>query len=229
MIRWQAPGPYRVGFTTRRGGVSSGAFASLNLGGRGDDAAAVAENRRIACAELGVEHERLVLNRQRHTATVRRARQGATPQVADALWTDEPGLPLAALVADCVPIAIVATSGPPALAVVHAGWRGLAAGVVAAARAALGTHPAAAVVGPAIGPCCYRVGPEVSSRFDPDLTRGGFLDLWEAAARALERAGVGRVDCLELCTRCNPELFFSYRAGAAAGYGSQGVIGALER
>jgi len=112
---------------------------------------------------------------------------------------------------------------------VHAGWRGLAAGVVAAARAALGTRAAAAVVGPAIGPCCYRVGPEVSSRFDPDLTRGGFLDLWEAATRALERAGVGRVDCLELCTRCNPELFFSYRAGAQAGYGAQGVIGALER
>jgi len=228
VICWQAPGPYRVGFTTRRGGVSTGAFASLNLGGKGDDAAAVGENRRIACEQLGVDHARLALNRQRHTSTVRRARPGKMAAVGDALWTDEPGLPLVAFVADCVPIAIVSTSGPPALAVVHAGWRGLAAGVVAAARSALGARSTAAVVGPAIGPCCYEVGPEVSSRFDADLTRGGFLDLWEAAVRALEHAGVGPVDCLELCTRCNPELFFSSRAAAPGRYGVQGVIGALE-
>jgi YfiH family protein len=229
MIRWQAPGPYRVGFTTRAGGVSTGAFSSLNLGGKGDEPAAVAENRRLACAELGLDAARLALNRQQHTAIVRRALPGAPPTVGDALWTDEPDVPLLALCADCVPIAIVATSGAPALAVVHAGWRGLADGVVAAARAALGTREAAAAVGPAIGPCCYAVGREVSARFDPDLTRGGFLDLWEAAVRALEHAGVGRVDCLELCTRCNPELFFSFRASAPGRYGTQGVIGAIER
>jgi polyphenol oxidase len=229
MIHWRAPGPYRVGFTTRGGGVSTGAFASLNLGGKGDDRTAVSENRRIACAELGLDAARLALNRQQHTSIVRRARPGAPPAVGDALWTDEPELPLLALCADCVPIAIVATSGAPALAVVHAGWRGLAGGVVAAARAALGTREAAAAVGPAIGPCCYAVGPEVSARFDPNLSRGGFLDLWQAAARALERAGVARVDCLELCTRCNPELLFSFRASAEGRHGAQGVIGALER
>ena len=131
-----------------------------------------------------------------------------------------------ALAADCVPIAIVAASGPPRLAVVHAGWRGLADGVVDAGVAALGRSGDGGVVGPSIGPCCYEVGPEVSARFDPDLTRDGILDLWEAAERALRRAGVATVERLDLCTRCNPELFFSYRRTGAP-HGAQGVIGAV--
>jgi len=229
MIVWEAPGPYRVGFTTRQGGVSGGVYSSLNLGSRGDEPQAVRENRRLACAQLGLDATRLAVNRQQHTATVNRARAGSTRVVGDGLWSDEPGLPLLALAADCVPIAIVATSGRPALAVVHAGWRGLAGGVVGAAVAALGAPEAAAMIGPAIGPCCYEVGPEVSARFDPDLTRGGLLDLWEASLRALRAAGVANVQRAELCTRCNPALFFSYRRSGSAGYGVQGVIGALER
>jgi YfiH family protein len=229
VIRWEAPGPYRVGFTTREGGVSGGPYASLNLGSRGDDPAAVDENRRLACAELGLDARRLALNLQRHTAIVTRASPGSSGEVGDALWTDEPELPLLALGADCVPIAIVAASGRPALAVVHAGWRGLAAGVVEAAVAALEAPEAAAMIGPSIGPCCYEVGAEVSARFDPDLTRGGILDLWEAAARALGRAGVTRVERAGLCTHCNPERFFSHRRSGPGRYGTQGVIGALER
>lgn len=229
MIRWAAPGPYRVGFTTRSGGVSSGAYASLNLGARGDAPSAVGENRRIACAELGLDATRLALNTQRHTARVNRAQPGAAPEVGDALWTDEPELPLLALGADCVPIAIVSTRGAPALAVVHAGWRGLVAGVVAAAVETLGASEAAACIGPAIGPCCYEVGGEVARLFDADLTRGGRLDLWRAAARSLAQAGVAHVDCLELCTRCHPERFFSHRGNAGEPHGTQGVIGALER
>jgi hypothetical protein len=228
MIRWQLPGPYRVGFTTREGGVSDGVFSSLNLAGGHDDPAAVSENRRIACAELGLDAEALAFGRQRHSATVNRGRPGVV-EVGDALWTDAPEVPLMALGADCAPIAIVSTQGPPALAVVHAGWRGLAAGVVDAAVAALGARRSAAMIGPAIGPCCYEVGPEVSEHFDPDLSRGGILDLWSAARRALERAGVARVEQVGLCTRCNPELFFSFRATGRGAHGAQGVIGALER
>jgi copper oxidase (laccase) domain-containing protein len=82
------------------------------------------------------------------------------------------------------------------------------------------------VVGPAIGPCCYEVGPEVSARFDDDLTRDGILDLWTAAERALRRAGVGGVERVDLCTRCNPELFFSHRRSGPV-RGVQGVIGAV--
>ena len=227
IIRWDAPGPYVVAFTTRAGGVSEGPHASLNLHGRGDDPARVEQNRRIACAELGLDATRLAFNRQRHTPAVHRAIAGARGEEGDGLWTDEPGLPLLALTADCVPIAIARANGAvPALAVVHAGWRGLAHGVIDAAVAALGNGTKAAVVGPAIGPCCYEVGPEVSALFDPALTRGRILDLWEAAERSLRGAGVEHVERVDLCTRCNPDLFFSQRRTGQP-RGSQGVLGAV--
>jgi YfiH family protein len=228
MITWEAPGPYRVGFSTRSGGVSRGVYSSLNLGAGGDDPDAVAENRRLACAALELDPERLAVNRQRHTATVHRANPGGEARVGDALWTDEAGVPLLALGADCAPIAVVSTRGRPALAVVHAGWRGLAAGVVEAAVAALDAPASAAVIGPAIGPCCYEVGTDVSELFDPDLTRAGMFDLWEAAARALQRAGVGRIDQLGRCTRCEAERFFSHRRSGSGYHGAQGVLAALE-
>ncbi len=155
MIRWQAPGPYTVAFTTRLGGVSEGPYASLNLGARGDDPARVAENRRIACAALGLDPARLAVNRQRHSQAVRRAVPGVQDAPGDGLWSDEPGQPMLALAADCLPIAIAALDGPPRLSVLHAGWRGLAGGVVEAGVRALGAGAKAAVVGPAIGPCCY--------------------------------------------------------------------------
>jgi hypothetical protein len=131
-----------------------------------------------------------------------------------------------AMSADCLPIAIVRTEEPRALAVVHAGWRGLAEGVVAEGVSRLGAGAKAAVIGPAIGPCCYEVGPEVSDLFDDDLTVDGKLDLWAAAERALRKAGVERVERLDLCTRDHPELFFSHRRDGQA-RGVQGVIGAL--
>jgi copper oxidase (laccase) domain-containing protein len=134
---------------------------------------------------------------------------------------------MVALVADCLPIAIAATGRRrPALAILHAGWRGLAEGVVEEGVRALGGGPAAAVVGPAIGPCCYEVGPEVSALFEADLTRDGILDLWTAAERALRRAGVAQVERVDLCTRCNPELFFSHRRTGPV-RGAQGVVGAV--
>ncbi len=226
MIRWQAPGPYVVAFTTREGGISTGAYSSLNLGSGGDDPARIAENRRRACEELGLDAGRLAVNRQRHSPRVNRAEAGVHGQQGDGLWTDEPGVPLLALSADCVPIAIAATQGRPALAVVHAGWRGLADGIVEAGVEALGAAETAAIVGPAVGPCCYEVGAEVSARFDPDLTDGEILNLWEASERALRRAGVGRVERVDLCTRCNPDLFFSHRHSGPR-RGAQGVIGAV--
>src|SRR5204862_2543657 len=166
---------------------------SLNLGSRGADPARVAENRAIACAALGVDHTRLAVNRQRHSPTVHRAEPGVRDEPGDGLWSDEPGQPMLALAADCLPIAVAATEGAPRLAVLHAGWRGLAEGVVESGMRALGEVQAAAVVGPAVGPCCYEVGPEVSARFDADLTEDGILDLWTAAERALHRAGVRAV------------------------------------
>ncbi len=231
MIRWDEPG-YVVAFTTRAGGVSDPPYDSLNLSiGTGDDRKLVDENRRRACAAAGVPADALAFNRQVHSRTVHRARPAARGEPGDGLWTDEPGISLLAMSADCLPIAIARRSGVPALAVLHAGWRGLAGGVVAAGVAVLGDgsergSELAAVVGPAIGPCCYEVGAEVSALFDDDLTAGGKLDLWSAAERALRAAGVERVERVDLCTHCNPELFFSHRRDGRA-RGVQGVLGAV--
>ncbi len=226
MIRWEVPG-YLVAFTTRSGGVSSGVYESLNLTtGTGDDPELVEENRRLACAALGLDADRLAFNRQVHSPTVHRARAGARGEPGDGLWSDEPGLPLLAMSADCLPIAVVRRNRPHALALLHAGWRGLAEDVIAAGVAALGPGSKAAIVGPAIGPCCYEVGDEVSALFDADLTNGRKLDLWSAAERALGAAGVGTVERTGLCTRCHPELFFSHRRSGRA-RGVQGVLGAV--
>ncbi|HEX4677988.1 MAG TPA: polyphenol oxidase family protein [Gaiellaceae bacterium] len=229
MIFWDEPG-YVVAFTTRIGGVSDGVYASLNLTrGTGDDADHVEENRRLACEALDLPYERLAFNRQVHSPTVHRAGPGTRGEPGDGLWTDEPRLPLLAMSADCLPIAIVRAEGPRALAVLHAGWRGLAEGVVSEGVKALrvdSTQSLAAVIGPAIGPCCYEVGPEVSALFDSDLTVDGKLDLWSAAERALRAAGVARVERVDLCTRDYPQLFFSHRRDGRA-RGVQGVIGAV--
>ncbi len=98
--------------------------------------------------------------------------------------------------------------------------------MIAAGVAALGDGPKAAGIGPAIGPCCYQVGPEVAERFDADLTTNGMLDLWTAAERLLRSAGVDRVDRVDVCTRDHPNLYYSHRRDGLA-RGVQGVIGAL--
>jgi polyphenol oxidase len=226
ILRWDVDGPYRVAFSTREGGVSSGLYASLNLGLRTDDEPAnVEENRRRLCAEVGADPELLTLNRQVHGTTVRRALAGERNTEADGLWTEEPGVPLLAMSADCLPVVLARVNGTgdvPGVATLHVGWRGLADGVIAAGIEALGGRLAAAI-GPGIGPCCYEVGPEVAERFDPDLVARGKLDLWTAAERAMRSAGVKHVERTDLCTACNENLFFSHRRDEGV-TGRQGVI-----
>jgi polyphenol oxidase len=229
-IRWDVRGPYEVVFTTRQGGVSEGPYASLNLGRRtGDDVERVDENRRRACAEVGAAAELLALNYQHHSADVHRALAGSRGErKGDGLWTEERGLPVVALAADCLPIALARSNGAvPAVAVLHAGWRGLLGGVVASGVEALGGGGLAAIVGPAIGPCCYEVGDEVAepfrARFGPDVVRERRLDLWTSGERALRAAGVTRVERVDLCTACNPDLFFSHRRDGKP-RGVQGVV-----
>jgi polyphenol oxidase len=229
VIRWDVPGPYAVAFSTRAGGVSEGPFASLNLGRMtADEAERVEENRRRVLAEVGGEHTRLTLNRQTHSAIVRRGTAGERGEPGDGLWTDEPGVPLLALTADCLSIALARTNGErPAVAVLHAGWRGLLAGIAAAGVNTLGGGVRAAI-GPGIGPCCYEVGEEVAApyraRFGADVvTAERHLDLWAAAERALQEAGVERIERIDLCTACNPELFFSHRRDDGL-TGRQGVV-----
>ena len=228
MIRWEAEG-YAVAFTTRVGGVSEGPYSSLNLGRKsGDDVDRVDENRRLVCAALGADLEKLALNYQVHSDRVVRAVAGARGRRADGLWTDEPGLPILAMSADCLPVALArADAHRPAVAVLHAGWKGLLAGIVEAGAQALGPGTLAAAVGPGIGPCCYEVGEEVAApfreRFGDDVLHEGRLDLWTSAERALRAAGVEQVDRFDRCTACEPETFFSHRRDAGR-TGRQGVI-----
>ena len=228
VIRWDAGDAYAVAFSARVGGVSEGPFASLNLGRMTDDEPdRVEENRRRLCAEVGGDVARLALNRQRHSATVNRAHAGRRGEPGDGLWTDEPRVPMLKLTADCVPVAVTAR-GRTALAVLHAGWRGLLEGIVDAGQRARAGAAAAACVGPSIGPCCYEVGPEVAEpfaeRFGRDVLRGRNLDLWSATERALREAGVDSVERVDLCTACNSDLFFSHRRDRGI-TGRQGVVG----
>jgi len=233
VIRWDdAPGPYEVVFSTREGGVSEGPFASLNLGrATADEPERVDENRRRLCAEVGADLDALTMNYQHHSADVLKARPGARGDRADGLWTDERGLPLLALAADCLPIALARANGSrPALAVLHAGWRGLLGGIAASGVAAVGGGLVSAAIGPGIGPCCYDVGEEVAARFRRafglGLAQDGRLDLWSAAERALRAAGCVRVDRVDVCTACNPDRFFSHRRDEGL-TGRQGVLGLI--
>ena len=230
LIRWDAPGPYTVAFSTRLGGVSAGSFESLNLGRRTrDEPENVDENRRRLCASVGVEPERLALNRQVHSGAVNRAEAGERTRKGDGLWTDEPGVPMLAFSADCLPIALARMNGKPGLALLHAGRLGLLDGIVQAGVAAL-RGPLAAIVGPGIGPCCYEVGEDIlaayRARFGPDVLQGRNLDLWTAAERVLRETGVDAVERLDVCTACNPDRFFSHRRDGQL-TGRQGVIGYL--
>lgn len=230
ILRWDVPGPYSVAFSTRKGGVSAGPFESLNLGRMtGDEPERVDENRRRLCAEVGADVERIALNRQHHSATVHRAVPGSRGVPGDGLWSDARDEPMIALAADCLTIAIARTNGDaPALAVLHAGWRGLMEGIVEAGAAALGGTRLAAAIGPAIGPCCYEVGEDVAAafarRYGEGLMQERNLDLWSAAERALRAAGCETVQRFDLCTKCNGDLFFSERRTGRP-RGTHGVIG----
>jgi YfiH family protein len=229
LIEWDAPGPYKVAFSTRVGGVSEGAFESLNLGLlTHDDPERVEENRRRVCDAVGADVVQLAMNRQAHGATVNRAIAGERGREGDGLWTNEPQLPLLKLTADCLPIALVRTKGAPGLALLHAGWRGLLEGVVGAGATALGGGELAAAIGPGIGPCCYEVGDDVADsyreRFGTSALRRRNLDLWSVAERVLRDAGAASVYRVDLCTACNQGRFFSHRRDGAV-TGRQGVIG----
>ena len=233
VLRWDRPG-YVVGFTTRAGGVSGGPFESLNLGIlTDDDPANVVENRRRACRALGAEAETATMAWQHHGAEVRRAKSrgivtpGTLFDRCDGLWSDDVGQAMMLVTADCLPVAIARRGAPRALAVLHIGWRGLLAGIVAAGAKAVGDADLAAVLGPGIGPCCYEVGKEVAEpfrrRFGPEVAPNGRLDLWSATEDALRQAGCAEVDLSDLCTYCHPDVFFSHRRDRGL-TGRQGVV-----
>ena len=237
--RWTAPGPYTVAFSTRLGGVSEGAFSSLNLSELGsDEPERVRENRERLCRALEIDPSRATMAQQQHGAVARRAEAvglrspgGDFPE-CDAFWSEEPGLGMMLVTADCLPIAIARAGGErPGLALVHAGWRGLLGGVIESVSRALGPCRTKAAIGPAIGPCCFEVSDELAAsfrrRFGRQVASGRKVNLWLAAEKALAAAGCSGAERIELCTSCHPELFFSYRRDQGQ-TGRQGVIGAID-
>ncbi len=230
---WGAPPGVRALFSLRRGGVSSGPFDSLNLALHvGDEKDAVEENRRRLAQAVGLPAEPLWLQQQHGTVVVDADRldPGAAPPQADAAVTRRSGRVLAVLVADCVPVLLARADGS-ALAVAHAGWRGLAAGVLEAAVAALGGEPDVPVtawLGPSIGPACFEVGQEVlaafvqrdaaaASAFLPNARGRWQCDLHALARRRLDALGVRRIDCEAACTATHSKRYFSYRRDGATG------------
>jgi len=220
--RWleaELPGA-RAAFTTRVGGVSEEPFESLNVAAlNGDRIEDVRENRHRIAAALGHEPEDVLIGRQVHGAELAEHdhRQDPSPfadpgpdlPALDGQIAHADGLVPLVMVADCLPVAI---TGPGGVAMLHCGWRGLAAGIVE--RGAGAIEAEAAAVGPGIGQCCYEVGDEVLDAFadlGEGISDGRMLDLTALARRLLERAGVESIEASDLCTRCNPELFYSHR------------------
>lgn len=215
-----------VAFTDRNGGASPVPYDSLNLAARvGDDPDLVARNRATVAGAAGFDPAKLRLARQIHGADLLQVTSN-DPTVAgeaDVLATSEPGVVVGILTADCTPVIVV---GRDRVAIAHAGWRGLVAGVVGVAVEAVG-DVRAAWVGPSIHACCYEVGPEVIEAFrsrglpvaGPDR-----VDPGRAATFALHRAGVQRVASSIDCTSCD-RRYFSYRRDGRTG--RQGAFAAL--
>ncbi|HEV2320829.1 MAG TPA: peptidoglycan editing factor PgeF [Gammaproteobacteria bacterium] len=227
---WPAPSRVRAVSTTRFGGVSKAAYASLNFGDHvGDDPAAVAENRRRLVLTLGLEREPAWL-KQVHGTQVARLSGAEVQGPADAAVTSKPGLACTVMTADCLPVLFCDRAGTR-VAAAHAGWRGLCAGVLEATLAAMGQDSVEfmAWMGPAIGPESYEVGEEVrqafvrldagaAAAFAPGMMRGKWwCDLYALARRRLEAAGVTETYGGGLCTYADRERFFSFRRDGECG------------
>lgn len=207
-----------VRFTDRHGGVSAAPFDSLNLAARvGDDPAAVEDNRARVASASGFDLDALRLAKQVHGAEVLDVGFGSDPVAgeADVLTTSERGVTVGILTADCTPVIV---AGEGRVAVAHAGWRGLVAGAVEAAVAAVG-RVSAAWVGPSIHACCYEVGPEVVDAFRDrglPVAAPDRVDPGRAAVVALRHCGVGHIASSTDCTSCDAR-YFSYRRDGLTG------------
>jgi YfiH family protein len=221
---WTAPPGVHAIVTTRVGGVSTGAKSSFNLAAHvGDDPAAVAENRRRLGAALDLPAAPLWLRQVHGTAVAVHDGAASREPEADAAVTFEPGRVLAVLTADCLPVVLASRDGGR-LGVAHAGWRGLAGGVLEATVAALGVQgdDLVAWLGPAIAQAAFEVGDEVRSAFvdrDP-ATATAFVanarGRWQADLYALARRRLGRLGVVDIvggdeCTYARADAWFSFR------------------
>lgn len=226
---WPAPANVRALVTTRAGGASRGPYASFNLGDHvGDDPAAVARNRARLRQALELDADPRWL-RQVHGTRVIEAAAARPGEAADGAWTGHRGVACAVLSADCLPVFLCDRAGTR-VALLHAGWRGLAAGIIEAGLRAFAVPPEAVHIwlGPAIGADAYEVGDEVRQAFvDADAgaagafragTRGKwYMDMHALARRRLDAQGVRSIHGGGYCTASQPALFYSYRRDGATG------------
>ncbi len=235
------PAGVRALFTTRSGGVSVGPFESCNLGrGTGDRDNAVRENRRGLCASLGIDPNVVCMGTQVHGTAVQDVGEPTDPgrflgelsgwTECDALVTRVLELPVMVLVADCVPV-LLWSADAHRVGAVHAGWRGLVDGIIAAAVATFDADVAVhAAIGPCAGPCCYRVDRDLAARFagefGPQVVSDDHVHLAESARHALIQAGVADAHIHRdgSCTVCSADRFFSYRRDGAATGRQAGII-----
>lgn len=225
---WPAPANVRTWQTTRSGGVSSDGWRSLNLGAHvGDRSEAVARNRELLSREIALPAEPRWLD-QVHGTRILHPDRGETGS-ADGAVTATPGVVLAIMTADCLPV-LFATEDGRRIGAAHAGWRGLAAGVLAAAVAAFDCPPASLIawLGPAIGREAFEVGPEVRAAFiardegaaacfAPNARGRWQADLDELARRQLRQSGVLGIHGRRQCTFSDPARYFSHRREAPCG------------
>ncbi len=226
---WAAEAGLWAGFTTRRGGVSGGRFSELNFSRRWTaPEAKVEENLELLALVQGFDRRRLFVATQVHGADGLCC-DGLEPnevlgRQVDFLTSSEPGSLVGVITADCIPV-LLFDPVARAVAAAHAGWRGVVAGVVEAAVRHMGkqygSSPSDLLValGPAIGPCCFEVGPEVAEKFTEPalavrLVRGrSHVDLHLAVFDRLSRLGIetGHMEVVAECTACNPDKYHSYR------------------
>lgn len=227
---WPAPPRVHAAFSTRLGGVSTGPYVALNVGlGSGDDPACVAENRARLARTLALPGEPGWLHQVHGRRVVELPCAEPLPD-ADASYTTQAGVVCAVQAADCLPVLFCDDAGT-VVAAAHAGWRGLAGGVLEATVAALPVEPARlmAWLGPAIGPEAFEVGDEVRAAFvalDPAAAaafRPGALpgkhhaDLFRLARQRLAAAGVTRVHGGGISTHADPARFHSFRRDGVCG------------
>ncbi|MGD9598962.1 MAG: peptidoglycan editing factor PgeF [Steroidobacteraceae bacterium] len=229
--QWAAPARVRAAFTLRTGGVSAAPFDTLNLGAHvGDDPVRVAANRRRLAQALALPASPVWLQ-QVHGVVVRDlgAQGGAPPGPADAAVTRAPGVVCAALVADCLPVLLASRDGS-VVGVAHAGWRGLAAGILEATIRAMAVPGAELVawLGPSIGPRHFEVGEDVRSAFiasdaaaaaafRPGRGDRWWCDLPRLAQQRLVAGGIREVAVDGSCTFADRERFFSFRRDGECG------------
>lgn len=231
------------GFTTRKGGVSTGAYESLSMSpGRGDDISCVRRNEEILCESLGLDIKKLSSTRQEHTDNIEIIDRGHIGigvhydwgKGVDACITLEKNVPILCYSADCVPILMYADD-IKAIAAIHAGWRGSAAAIAqktAEKLKSIGANPENiyAAIGPCIGQCCYEVSADVAEKFSEKyyVSKGGgkyMLDLAAVNTDLIAECGVSRknISVSDICTRCNNALFFSHRGQN----GKSGTLGGI--